>query len=64
MLQHLLGGCAQALYLPREFCSLYWCAAMFVSAEALPLQMRSHQPLCPPCIECSLFCAAPALLGV
>jgi hypothetical protein len=25
MLQHLLGGCAQSLYLPREFCSLYWC---------------------------------------
>jgi len=26
MLQHLLLGCAQQLYAPREFCSLYWCA--------------------------------------
>lgn len=28
MLQHLLAGCPQQLYAPREFCSLYWCAAV------------------------------------
>jgi hypothetical protein len=28
MLQHLLAGCAQQLYTPREFCALYWWAVL------------------------------------
>ena len=74
MLQHLLGGCAQSLYLPREFCSLYWCvygagAGAGASSAAIPLHLNSvHlsrvQPMSAPCTLCSLSWACSRTLDV